>query len=113
MLEFPFQLDIYVNNVIVEELTSIIHNMKAEERGRDICLRLKENLSREQFEYPIRAQINKRVVARETVKAYRKDVTAKVVSSISKFVASCYRACHGCLLIPEIGARHGEEKTAT
>lgn len=57
----------------------MVHYFKAEERGRDICLRLKDNLSREQFEYPIRAQVNSRVVAKETVKAYRKDVTARVV----------------------------------
>ena len=74
-----FQLDIHVNNVLIEELTSVVHYFKAEERGRDICLRLKDNLSREQFEYPIRAQVNSRVVAKETVKAYRKDVTARVV----------------------------------
>lgn len=46
-----------------------------------MCAKLKENLSREQFEYTIRAAINGRFIAKETVKPYRKDVTAKVVST--------------------------------
>ncbi|XP_067950104.1 translation factor GUF1, mitochondrial-like [Watersipora subatra] len=74
------KLDILVNNVLVEELTTIVHADQAQERGRELCLKLKDNLSREQFEYPIRASVNNRIIARETVKAYRKDVTAKVKS---------------------------------
>ena len=70
-----------MNNVLVEELTTIVHADQAQERGRELCLKLKDNLSREQFEYPIRASVNNRIIARETVKAYRKDVTAKVVSA--------------------------------
>ena len=78
-----------MNNVIVEELTSIIHANKAEERGRELCLKLKENLSREQFEYPIRATVNNRVIAKAVVKAYRKDVTARVVSPVQIFISLC------------------------
>lgn len=73
------QLDIHVHNELVEELTTLVHRNKAETKGRDICLKLKDHLSREQFEYRIRAQIGSRIIARETVKGYRKDVTQKVV----------------------------------
>ncbi|KAF6020357.1 GUF1 [Bugula neritina] len=74
------KLDIYVHNVIIEELTSLVHVTKVEDRGRELCLKLKEHLSRQQFEYTIRAAINQRFIAKETVKAYRKDVTARVKS---------------------------------
>ena len=83
-----------MNNVIVEELTTIIHASKAEERGRELCVKLKENLSREQFEYPIRAAVNSRIIAKEVVKAYRKDVTAKVVSRKRWYLHYCTMMCN-------------------
>lgn len=70
-----------VHDTVVEELTNIVHDKKANEKGRALCIKLKEVLPREQFEYAIRAMINSRCIARENQKAYRKDATAKVVST--------------------------------
>ena len=51
--------------------------MEAEKRGREVCTRLRKEIPRHMFDVPIQAAIGGRIVARETVKAYRKDVTAK------------------------------------
>ena len=70
------KLNILVNQEIVEPLSIIIHASHAEQRGREICKRLKEVLPRQQYKLPIQSAIGGKIIARETVPAYRKDVTA-------------------------------------
>ena len=72
------KLSILVNQEIVEPLSIIVHNSQAEKRGREICERLKEVLPRQQFKLPIQAAIGGKIIARETVPAYRKDVTGSL-----------------------------------
>jgi GTP-binding protein LepA len=71
------KLDIKMNGEIVDALSFIIHSEKAYTRGRRIAEKLKDTLPRQMFEIPIQACIGNKIIARETVKAYRKDVLAK------------------------------------
>ncbi|MCH8853261.1 MAG: elongation factor 4 [Planctomycetes bacterium] len=71
------KLDILVNSVPVDALSIIVHRNKAESRGRRLIMRLRKEIARHQFEIPIQAAISGRVIARETIKGFRKDVTAK------------------------------------
>jgi GTP-binding protein LepA len=71
------KLDIMLNNEIVDALSFIVHTEKAYTRGRRIAEKLKDSIPRQQFEIPIQACIGGKIIARETVKAYRKDVLAK------------------------------------
>ena len=71
------KLDILVNHEEVDALSFIVHADSAYERGRRMCERLKEEIPRHLFEIPIQAAVGGRIVARETVKAMRKDVLAK------------------------------------
>lgn len=71
------KLDILVNSQPVEALSVIVHRDKADRRGRNLIQRLRKEISRHMFEIPLQAAIGGRIIARETITALRKNVTAK------------------------------------
>ncbi len=71
------KLDIMLNSEIVDALSFIVHREKAYSRARRMAEKLKDNIPRQQFEIPIQACIGGKIIARETVRAFRKDVLAK------------------------------------
>jgi len=72
------KIDILVNKIPVDALSLILHRSSAEARGRKLLLKLRQAIPKHQFEVPLQAAIGGKIIARETIKAFRKDVTSKL-----------------------------------
>jgi len=72
------KIDILINSVAVDALSLIVHRSKAEHRGRKLIIRLRRAIPRHQFEIPLQVTIGGKIIARETIKGFRKDVTQKL-----------------------------------
>uniref|UniRef100_A0A8C3TR49 GUF1 homolog, GTPase n=1 Tax=Catharus ustulatus TaxID=91951 RepID=A0A8C3TR49_CATUS len=98
------KMDILVNGNPVEELATIIHRDKAYAAGKLLCERLKETIPRQLFEIAIQAAIGKKIIARETLKAYRKNVVAKCYGGdITRRMKLLKRQAEGKRLMRKIG----------
>lgn len=80
---FSLQLNILLNGNVVEELSTIVHCTKAREVGKKMCSKLLDIIPRQLFEISIQAAVGSKILARENLKPYKKDVTAKLVKKIT------------------------------
>ena len=72
------KVDVAINGLVVDSLSSIMHRSEAQRKGREIAKRLREVIPRQMFEIPIQIMLGSKIIARESVKAFRKNVTAKL-----------------------------------
>lgn len=72
------KVDVAINGLVVDSLSAIMHKSEAQRKGRDIALRLRNVIPRQMFEIPIQIMLGSKIIARESVKAFRKNVTAKL-----------------------------------
>jgi GTP-binding protein LepA len=70
-------MDILLNKELIDAFSMMVHETKAYNRGKFVCEKLKDIIPMQQFEIPIQASIGQKIISRETVRAYRKDVIAK------------------------------------
>ncbi|XP_030347727.1 translation factor GUF1, mitochondrial isoform X2 [Strigops habroptila] len=98
------KMDILLNGNPVEELATVVHNDKAYATGKLLCERLKDAIPRQLFEIAIQAAIGKKIIARETLKAYRKNVVAKCYGGdITRRMKLLKRQAEGKKLMRKIG----------
>lgn len=81
------KVEICLNGTLVEELSTIVHCSRAREIGKRMCAKLVEIIPRQQFAVAIQAKVGAKILARENLKPYRKDVTAKLVTIQISFSA--------------------------
>nr|XP_032829293.1 translation factor GUF1, mitochondrial isoform X2 [Petromyzon marinus] len=98
------RMDVMLNGKPVEELTNIVHRDKAHLVGKEMCIRLRDSIPRQMFEVAIQATIGSKVIARETIKAFRKNVLAKCYGGdISRKMKLLKRQAEGKKRMREVG----------